>query len=260
MSTVNSSKINQLLQLQPYGTIFTSSWMVGKGYSLDLQKQYRKSNWLESVGSGAMKRVGDNVQLEGALFALQEQLGMHIHIGGKSALGLQGKAHYLKLNASRTSLFGPLKESLPKWFREQELWKDKFKLTQSDFLPVEIGIMDFDFGGYKLKISTPARAIMECLYLAPKEQPLMECYEIMEGLNNLRPQSVQQLLENCNSIKVKRLFLFLAEKADHTWLVHLKMENIDLGKGKRSLVPNGIYDPKYQITVPKELKNDGRDL
>lgn len=127
-------------------------------------------------------------------------------------------------------------------------------------MPVDIGIMDFDFGGYKLKISTTARAMMECLYLAPKEQPLMECYEIMEGLNNLRPQSVQQLLENCNSIKVKRLFLFLAEKAGHNWFAHIKMENIDLGKGKRSLVPNGIYDPKYQITVPKELKKDGRGI
>lgn len=260
MNTVNPSKINQLLQLQPYGTILTSSWMVSRGYSLDLQKQYRNSHWLESVGSGAMKRAGDDVKLEGALFALQEQLGMHIHIGGKSALGLQGKAHYLKLNASKTSLFGPLKESLPKWFREQELWKDKFRLIQSDFLPVDIGLTDFDFGEYKLKISTPARAMMECLYLAPKEQPLMECYEIMEGLNNLRPPSVQELLENCNSIKVKRLFLFLAEKAGHNWLVHIKMENIGLGKGKRSLVPNGIYDPKYQITVPKELMNDGRDL
>lgn len=74
------------MQLQPYGTIFTSSWMVGKGYSLDLQRQYRNSNWLESVGSGAMKRTGDKVQLEGVLYALQEQLGMHIHLGSKSAL------------------------------------------------------------------------------------------------------------------------------------------------------------------------------
>ncbi|ELR70193.1 hypothetical protein C900_03878 [Fulvivirga imtechensis AK7] len=240
------------MRSQPYGTIFTSSWLVERGYSLDLQKQYKKSNWLESIGSGAMKRTGDDIPLEGALFALQHQLGMHIHIGAKSALGLQGKAHYLKLNASRTSLFGPLKENPPKWFRDQ--WKDKYSLTQSDFLPVDIGVTDFDFGAYKLKISTPARAIMECLYLAPEKQPLMECYEIMEGLNNLRPNSVQQLLENCNSIKVKRLFLFMAEKAAHQWFRYINTESVDLGKGKRSIVPNGVFDQKYQITLPKELK------
>lgn len=208
MSTESISKINQLLKSQPYGTIFTSSWMAMNGYSLDLQKRYRNSNWLESIGTGAMKRTGDKVQLEGGLFTLQEQLGMHISIGGKSALALQGKTHYLQFNASKISLFSPLKEKLPKWFKDYESWKNKYSLTQSDFLPADIGFMDFDFGGNKLKISTPARAIMECLYLAPKEQPLMECYEIMEGLTNLRPLSVQQLLENCKS-KSKKIIPFI---------------------------------------------------
>jgi hypothetical protein len=27
---------------------------------------------------------------------------------------------------------------------------------------------------------------MECLYLAPEKQELAECYQLMEGLNNLR--------------------------------------------------------------------------
>jgi hypothetical protein len=256
MNTEKTSKINKLVQLQPKGTVFASSWMVANGYSLDLQKQYRKSNWLETIGTGAMIRTGDNIQIEGALYTLQNQLGFHIHIGGKSALGIHGKAHYLNFNTSKTLLFGPLKENLPKWFREYDNWKDKYILTQSDFLPLVIAITDFNYGAFNLKISTPARAIMECLYLSPKEQPLLECYEIMEGLNNLRPNIVQHLLENCNSIKVKRLFLFMAEKANHNWLNYLNMEKIDLGKGKRSLVTNGVYDTKYQITLPRELKKD----
>jgi len=97
---------------------------------------------------------------------------------------------------------------------------------------------------------------MECLYLVPKEQDLVECYEIMEGLNNLRPMQVQKLLETCGSIKVKRLFLFLANKADHDWVNYLKLDRVDLGSGKRRIVNDGVYDATYQITIPRALVND----
>ncbi len=105
-------------------------------------------------------------------------------------------------------------------------------------------------------MSSPARAIMECLFLAPKYQELFECYELMENLNNLRPKSVQTLLESSSSIKVKRLFLYLAEKCNHQWLKHLDLTRIDLGSGKRSLVKNGVYISKYKITVPGEFERD----
>ena len=46
----------------------------------------------------------------------------------------------------------------------------------------------------------------------------------------------------------------MSEKAEHDWFNFLDLEKIDLGKGKRSLLTNGVYLPKYQITVPKELE------
>jgi len=94
---------------------------------------------------------------------------------------------------------------------------------------------------------------MECLYLAPRAQPLQDTFESMEGLNNMRPALTQQLLETCRSVKVKRLFLFMADKAGHDWLSYLNLEKIDLGSGKRSIVKDGVYVPRYQITIPKEL-------
>ena len=95
---------------------------------------------------------------------------------------------------------------------------------------------------------------MECLYLAPKSQPLLEVFELMEGLNNLRPAAVQQLLEACTSVKIKRLFLYLADKAGHEWLSYIKLDRVDLGSGKRAIVSDGVYVSKYQITVPRELE------
>jgi hypothetical protein len=101
---------------------------------------------------------------------------------------------------------------------------------------------------------------MECLYLAPQYQDLMECFELMEGLNNLPPKQVQMLLEKCESVKVKRLFLYMAEKAKHSWFNYLDTEKIDLGRGKRSVVKNGALVEKYGITVPKELEVNGKNI
>ncbi len=101
---------------------------------------------------------------------------------------------------------------------------------------------------------------MECLYLAPVKQELTEFYDLMEGLNNLTPSTVQSLLEQCQSVKVKRLFLYLAEKSGHGWFKHLDLSHIDLGSGKRSLVKNGKLIEKYGITVPRELEENGTNL
>jgi len=259
MNTDNSSKINLLLRSQPQGVVFTSSWMVKNGYSLDLQRQYRKSNWFESIGSGAMVRTGEQVSLEGALYSLQRQLELKVHIGAKSALGMHGKAHYLSVNPKR-SLFGPLKEALPKWFIDYEHWKNQFTFTQTNFLATDIGLVELNYNGHLIMVSSAARAIMECIYLAPKKQSLVECYQIIEGLNTLRPQIVQRLLEKCNSVKVKRLFLYMADKANHNWFKYLQVEKIDLGTGKRSIVEHGVYNAKYQITIPKELEKDERGI
>jgi len=76
----------------------------------------------------------------------------------------------------------------------------------------EIGMVDYIDGELKMKISGAARAIMECLLLNPNQFKLNEAYEIMDGLTTLRPAQAQELLENCKSIKVNRLFLFFCRK------------------------------------------------
>ncbi|MEN8230725.1 MAG: type IV toxin-antitoxin system AbiEi family antitoxin [Bacteroidota bacterium] len=260
MSTDNGSKINQLLQSFPSGTVILSSWLGEKGYSHELQKRYRKSNWLESIGTGAMIRKGDHVTYEGAIYALQKQAHLSIHPGGRTALSIHGKAHYLELSAKSVVLFGAPEEQLPAWFRSHQ-WEYSTQYYRSGFLPVDLGYTAIGYKDFKYKISDPTRAMLECLYLVPNKQSLVECYEIMEGLNNLRPSHVQALLEQCSSVKVKRLFLYLAGKSGHAWLKHIQSDKIGLGKGKRGIVKGGVYDPEFQITVDKELgQEDERQL
>lgn len=259
MGNVVGSKINQLLNSQPQGIVLLSSWMVENGYSHDLQQRYKKSSWLKSIGTGAFIRNNDKVGYEGALYALQRQSGLSIHPGGRTALSFLGKAHYLDLSASRVVLFGGSREKLPTWFKKND-WGRQVDYYETSFLPPELGLTEVELSNFSIKVSGASRAIMECLHLAPKKQELMECFELMEGLNNLVPKQVQTLLENCQSVKVKRLFLYMAEKADHSWFKHLDLKNVDLGKGKRSIVKNGVLIDKYGITVPKELEEHGKNI
>ncbi len=56
----------------PVGVVYLSPWLANNGYSYDLQKGYRKSKWLTSIGNGAMIRSGDRVGYQGGIYALQE--------------------------------------------------------------------------------------------------------------------------------------------------------------------------------------------
>jgi len=259
MTTENRTKINQLLQEQPLGVVLLSSWLAKQGYSIDLQKHYRKTNWLQSIGKGAHIRADDKVGYEGAVYALQKQLQLTIHPGGRTALSLLGKAHYLQLGTSKVVLFGASGEKLPTWFKKHD-WSVKPDYYETSFLSPDLGFTEVEIKSFSIKVSSAARAIMECLYLAPLKQELMECFELMEGLNNLPPKQVQTLLEDCQSVKVKRLFLYMAEKADHSWFKQLDLSKVDLGKGKRSIVKNGVLIDKYGITVPKELEEHGKNI
>jgi hypothetical protein len=120
----------------------------------------------------------------------------------------------------------------------------------------DLGLTVHSFSTFEVKISSPERAVLELLHLLPKEQSAEEPELIIEGLGNLRPKLVQLLLESCSSIKVKRLFFAFAHRYNHSWLKGLSLEKIDLGKGKRVVVPGGILDPKFLVTLPRLRKEE----
>ncbi|MDD2257404.1 MAG: type IV toxin-antitoxin system AbiEi family antitoxin domain-containing protein [Bacteroidales bacterium] len=250
---VNQSKIGKLIQEYPKGLVFLSSWLVSKGYPYELQQQYRKSGWLKSIGNGAMLKSTDPLLLSGALAALQSQANINIHLGGRSAFELKGNAHYLQYTSPEVTLFAPGKTKLPTWFTANQ-WDINSKVYRVSLFEKEsVGLLDYQDAGITLKISGLGRAMLECLSLCPNEFPLTEAYELMEGLSTLRPQQVQILLQECKSIKAKRLFLYFAEHAGHSWLKYVDLKRIDLGSGNRSLSNDGVLIPKYHLVLPKEL-------
>jgi len=249
----SKTKINSLIQSLPRGSVLLPSWLLSQGYSYELQQSYRKGNWLKSIGKGAMLKSGDPLVLTGALSALQKVENLNIHVGGRSALELQGLAHYLQINNPETTLFLNSRAKLPIWFENND-WNAKLKIFRLSLFNDEmLGMTNFQEGELAMRISNPARAIMECLALCPDKFPLSESFELMEGLGALRPAKVQELLENCKSLKTKRLFLHFAERANHNWFKYLDLSKIDLGVGKRSLVESGVLISKYKLVLPGEL-------
>lgn len=252
MTANYDKKLMSLLSNHVPGTVLLASWLEKNGISRDLQQYYLKSGWLKSYGTGAFKRPNENVRWTGALNSLQRQTEVTVHVGGLTSISLQGLSHYVRMEKEPLYLFSPQYVKLPKWFLTQE-WSNQIVHVKTKFLPANSALFEYSLDGLILQISSPERAILECLYLAPDRFDVVECYQILEGLANLRPKILQELLENCNSIKVKRLFLFMASKARHQWLDFVDQSRIDLGTGDRVIVKKGVYISKYKISIPKEL-------
>jgi hypothetical protein len=254
MSIDTPNKLNLLLQDTNPGKIYFSEYLKQKGYSDQLLKQYRRSGWFAALSKGVMYRTGDRPTIYSALSCLNAQQNKHFHVGAMSAIEIYGYSHYVPMGKPTVVVFAQKNEEFPKWLKNRD-WNVILRTFTTKNFPENSGITESEQGGFTVKISSLERAFLECLHLAPEYYNLTDLYYVMETLGSLRPNLVQELLENCKSVKIKRLFLFMAEKAEHAWLKYLDLSNIDLGTGKRAIVKNGVYNAKYQISLPRDLVN-----
>jgi len=176
-----------------------------------------------------------------------------VRIGGLTSLELQGKSHYVRSGKTPFHLFGSPKR-LPTWFRNYK-WKEDVKyhsttLFKKDF---KSGLSEYNNEGISLLISSEIQAILEFLNLVPMEHTVEEGKDLMESLSTIVPAKAQELLKECNSYKVKRLFLLLADECNHSWFKKLNLKAIDLGKGDMSLIKGGQYSKKYKLVVPHSI-------
>lgn len=247
------SKLKKVISTWPKNGVVLTSYLNDTFHvSNSLLGQYKKSKWLTSIGQGAMVMTGDIIHYKGGIYALQSQAGLSIHPGGISALGLLGLAHFVEMKQKKAFVFQYTNEVIPKWFKNYQ-WEVKLEFHQTAFLPKNKGMTKYSLGEYSIEISNRIRAIMELILIAKEAYDYIEAYEIMEKFNDLDPKAVQELLVSCKSVKVNRVFLYMAKKAEHKWYYKINSTNIKIGKGQRSLVPNGVYNQEFQIMVPKEL-------
>jgi hypothetical protein len=188
----------------------------------------------------------------GALYPLQTQLHLDLHAGGKTALEMKGYAHYLGDKIRTVFLYGRQGTKLPAWFKKHE-WGVKIVSVMTNLFPkgYNEGLSEYREREFAITISAPERAAIEMLYHVPGKVSFEEALLVMENLSGLRPLLIHDLLLNCNSVKVRRLFMYMAEKHSYPWVKQVDISKVDFGLGNRSIVVHGTLDKKYKITVPR---------
>ena len=138
---------------------------------------------------------------------------------------------------------------IPIWLKNNK-WGAVFHFKNSSLFPSDLGLMKYNKSKFRFILSSRERAIMEVI----SHLDLIDSFEILEryfeGLLSLRGVLVQKLLENCSSIKVKRFFLYMADKLKLPVMKSLNTRWVQLGHGKRVISKKGKLDKKYNITVP----------
>jgi hypothetical protein len=248
----SDSKLKSLIRVLPRQGVVTRSALAALGITPQHTQKYVASGWLEPVGMGVFTRAGDVPTWQGGLHALQAQDGLAVHVGGLTAIAAEGTGQFVRLGREQVWLFSAPAVRPPLWFRVHR-WAEKVTHVTSKFLPAGAAVRARELGGFPLLASAPERAILECLLLGPDRVNLVETYGLLENQRTLRPKVMQSLLEACSSVKVKRLFMFMAERARLPVVAKLARDRIDLGTGARSIVAKGAYVAKYAIVVPRSL-------
>lgn len=288
MGEQKQRKLNWLQENVPEGLLVDAAWLGRHGYPSGLRSKYVAHGWLEQVARSVYRRPraklperGESVGLrwQEVVISLQTLLECPVAVGGRTALELQGFAHYLAAKGPREiHLYGA--EPPPGWVSKMKvdsrlvfhnskrLFKDGRAADRvghegtgaeagrdgasngkaSAFIRQRWGPWE-----WPLRMSTPERAVLELLDEVPERETFHQADMLMEGLRNLSPRRLQTLLVECRSVKVKRLFLWFAKRHNFAWLKKLDRKTIDLGHGKRMLVRGGKLDTEFNITVPGNL-------
>ena len=257
-----------LKALLPYGMLATKKWLAEQGLSAHAIDNAVKTETLLLLATGVYSQYSRSLSWEGVVASMQrmdvnssDKLPSVI-VGGLSALSLSGLSQYLSLGSTpHIHLYAQGK--LPSWLGRlslpieceghstNTLWpewllQDKTFIRQHEW-EAELPPVYF---------SCPEKALLELLTDLPDAVSFEHADELMQGLMNLSPRKLDTLLKACKSVKVKRLFFWLAKRQAYPWFNKLNVEDYDLGSGKRVVAKGGKLDTDYLITVPSHMAKE----
>lgn len=266
MNAPKEDKLKSVLEAVPAGFVVDSRWLDSHGVSRFLSRSYVERGWLERLERGVFRRPTpqpSQIDWQTCLLSVQHIMGYRVHVGGMTALALQGYSHYLPLGGiRRVWLYG---QDVPSWLPRLTLNTQIIMRTPGLFADPGLGLKQDDLGtgasparstlpwDWTLLMSSPERAILETLDELPEHESFHNLDMVFEGLVTLSPRRLTLLLQNCRKIKVKRLFFVFADRHQHPWLKRLNPDDFGLGTGDRALVKGGKIHPRYRIMVPPEF-------
>ncbi len=243
MNNATVKNLKRLMLSLGENQVLTAPYLLKQGYSYDNLKGYVRSGYLDSLGRGAYCRAGSQPTAEAAIAAMSEQMGVPVHLGGRSALAKRGYVHFVPFTELPATVFIDLGVRIPAWFGRH--YSGRFLMRKTGFIKGNSGIEN-DAG---CPVSSPERAILEFLLDVPSRQLLNEAYQLLEMMMTLRPRLIEKLLSVCSSVKVKRLFFLLADDLNPPWWGRVRKEGIDLGAGCRVIDKDGSFNSKYNLVV-----------
>lgn len=270
----NADRRQLLFQLVPEGIPVTKVWLQQQSADLDRHAidNLLKSRQLDVLAPGVYARPGTRLTWQGLVTSLQNMLRLDLTVGGLTALELHGFSHYLPLSRRRTiHLYG--KDPLPRWVNaalaDVQFVRHKrlpsvgaAGLVSREYDTAERTLVDSDVPGQKhshwpFTLSSPELAYLEVLMDVPRAISFEHADQLLQGMTTLSPRRLEQVLRKCTSVKVRRLFYWLAERHAHAWLkklpAHDALDDLGLGSGNRMLAKGGKLDAKYRMTVPEEM-------
>ncbi|WP_082929053.1 type IV toxin-antitoxin system AbiEi family antitoxin domain-containing protein [Rhizobium aegyptiacum] len=264
MNEQKRKKLKSVIEKVPAGFLVDSAWMRKMEIRRSSTHDYVRRSWLEPVIHGVYRRPSTR---EGAaekitdwriaVLSAQTIMDYKFHVGGRTALALQGHVHYLALGAAENIfVYG----NAPRWLIS--LPTNGLVIARSTrlFDTADLGVEPLpteadqilNLQRWAIQASTPERAVLETLDELPENESFHNIDAIFEGLSNLRPRRLTELLAACTKVQVKRLFFVFADRHKHAWLKHVDRSAVDLGSGDRSFVKGGKLHPIYRITIPEE--------
>ena len=251
--------------LLPYGMLATKQWLAKQGLSPHALDNAVKTETLLPLATGVYSQYSRSISWEGVVASMQRMAKEDaesvppVIVGGLSALTLSGLSQYVSLGRSpHIHLY--MQAKLPTWLARLSL-SIKFeghrtnKLWPEWLLSDKASIKENEWEADRPPVyfSCPEKAMLELLADIPDAVTFEHANELMQGMVNLSPRKLDALLKACNSIKVKRLFFWLAKRHNYAWFGKLNVADYDLGSGKRVIVKNGKLNTDYWITVPAHM-------
>ncbi|MDY6929994.1 MAG: type IV toxin-antitoxin system AbiEi family antitoxin domain-containing protein [Pseudomonadota bacterium] len=256
---LNTEARGMLQELLPMDMVATKPWLKAQGLGLHFLDNAVRSQTLVQLAPGVYVRGEARLSWRGIVASLQRMSEAPVHVGGLSALELEGLGHYLFRGDQPTiqlySEFG-----LPKWLSRIDApalfeWHGTRRVWPQQLMKEQKYLRQATWRDSRppFTYSCPEKAILELLSTVPDTVSCEYADQLMQGLHNLSPRKLNALLKVCLSIKAKRLFLWLAERNDHSWRKYLMPDEYELGAGKRQIVVGGRLEPTWQITIPREM-------
>ncbi len=246
---------NSLEFCLPDGQVVDRAWLKQQGFDRPRVDFFVRSGALKVVTRGAYRRPGPPLKWEHLVYSLQE-MGYPVHVGGRSALEVQGMAHYLPLGGMRNiSLYGMGR--WPGWLKQMA---EEYRLERhnprlfAELPGVALTSRPFGHWDWPIRFATLELAFLESFAEIQTTTDFEVADKLFEAAATLRPELLRTILLACTHIKAKRLFLWFGARHRHPWHLVLQSTGVDLGSGKRMIIKGGVLNRDFQITVPRKME------